>query len=571
MDTKNISLVTQEIFSTIDGNLESIISLFPLQYKRQYDAISYIINHLNNIRIQPQESQSLINELEEELKEITELTNAFKELKKLTEAELLQICTEIAELIKNNTLEEINTKIEYFAKISESELEKEYQTKITETQHKAVEQKEQSKEDLEKALEEYLEKKYVLLLNSKNSEEEQQEIIAKYKKEVESLNKENRRNLQNQKHTQRTGKEITNIEEHKLVKAGILTQEEIISYYELLNTLGEYSSITEEDNEETSLVKKLFDAARNFYENNPTQGLQELMEIPYQKASELDRIDNIVFDSDEDNNKDYNLLTCMIACGGVLTLQKLINENKIDNFKKEELDLVVALFKKDTEILSKNHEIKLNNEIGKFLLKTSKPTYELKELIPFINIRDLGNEVFVLAALQKEIDIMKKVDKEIITSEYISEALTISIYTNNIEIITYLLSLEKTNINEKNANGYTPLYLAFALNKFEMVELLLTHESINVNEKDAIGNTPLHQANNYNYFPIVELLLSHKDINIHKKNSHNDTPLDLATNKPEIVKLLNDYKESHKVSTISQDQEVQILGEEYNCNAFDGA
>ncbi len=45
MDTKNISLVAQEIFSTIDGNLESIISLFPLQYKRQYDAISYIINH----------------------------------------------------------------------------------------------------------------------------------------------------------------------------------------------------------------------------------------------------------------------------------------------------------------------------------------------------------------------------------------------------------------------------------------------------------------------------------------------------------------------------------------------
>ncbi|HJD59017.1 MAG TPA: hypothetical protein LFV92_07800 [Rickettsia endosymbiont of Ceroptres masudai] len=287
---------------------------------------------------------------------------------------------------------------------------------------------------------------------------------------MESLNKENRQNLQNQEHIQRTGKEITNIEEHKLVKAGILTQEEItpyLSYYELLNTLGEYSSITEEDNEETSLVTKLFDAARNFYENNPTQDLQELMEIPYQKASdllkenilqlltnsqisfidvnyteasELDRMDNIGFDSDEDNNKDYNLLTCMIACGGVLTLQKLINENKIVNFKKEELDLVVALFKKDTEILSKNHEIKLNNEIGKFLLKTSKPTYELKELIPFINIRDLGNEVFVLAALQKEIDIMKKVDKEIITSDSISEALTISIYTNNIEIITYLLS-----------------------------------------------------------------------------------------------------------------------------------
>ncbi len=37
-----------------------------------------------------------------------------------------------------------------------------------------------------------------------------------------------------------------------------------MNYY----TLGEYSSITEEDNEETSLVKKLFDAARNFYEKS---------------------------------------------------------------------------------------------------------------------------------------------------------------------------------------------------------------------------------------------------------------------------------------------------------------
>ncbi|MCZ6901806.1 MAG: hypothetical protein O7C59_02790 [Rickettsia endosymbiont of Ixodes persulcatus] len=41
-----------------------------------------------------------------------------------------------------------------------------------------------------KALEEYLERKYVLLLNAKNSEEEKQETIAKYKKEVEGLNKE---------------------------------------------------------------------------------------------------------------------------------------------------------------------------------------------------------------------------------------------------------------------------------------------------------------------------------------------------------------------------------------------
>jgi hypothetical protein len=84
---------------------------------------------------------------------------------------------------------------------------------------------------------------------------------------------------------------------------------------------------------------------------------------------------------------------------------------------------------------------------------------------------------------------------------------------------------------------------------------------------------PLHQANSYNYFSIVELLLKHKDINIYKKNLHNSTPLDLATNKPEILKLLNDYKESHEISMVFQDQEqeVQTLGEEYSCDTFDGA
>ncbi|KIJ88381.1 ankyrin repeat domain-containing protein [Rickettsia asembonensis] len=71
---------------------------------------------------------------------------------------------------------------------------------------------------------------------------------------------------------------------------------------------------------------------------------------------------------------------------------------------------------------------------------------------------------------------MKKVDKEIVTSEYISEALTISIYTNNIEIITYLLSLEKTNINAKDEDGDTPLHQATAANNPEIMELYLSME-----------------------------------------------------------------------------------------------
>lgn len=50
-----------------------------------------------------------------------------------------------------------------------------------------------------------------------------------------------------------------------------------------------------------------------------------------------------------------------------------------------------------------------------------------------------------------------------------------------------------------------------------MVELLLKHKSINVNEKDPNDNTPLYLAIALNKLEMVGLLLKHKDINIYKK------------------------------------------------------
>ncbi|CAK6514093.1 hypothetical protein [Rickettsia helvetica] len=64
------------------------------------------------------------------------------------------------------------------------------------------------------------------------------------------------------------------------------------------------------------------------------------IDVNYIEASALDRIDNIEI------KPHYKLLECIIASGCPLTLQKLINDNKIDKFKKEELDLVVVLLKK---------------------------------------------------------------------------------------------------------------------------------------------------------------------------------------------------------------------------------
>ncbi|BBJ31821.1 hypothetical protein RAS_09300 [Rickettsia asiatica] len=118
--------------------------------------------------------------------------------------------------------------------------------------------------------------------------EEKIEIINEYKLSLENLNKQNIQNLQKQQNDLRGEKEITNVEEHKLVKDGIVIKEEIepyLSNYELLNTLGECSNLANEEN--IFLVKKLFENARNFYPDNSLQGLKELMELPYKKAIDL--------------------------------------------------------------------------------------------------------------------------------------------------------------------------------------------------------------------------------------------------------------------------------------------
>ena len=38
---KDINVVGQEFFATIEGNIDSIINLFPLQYEKQKEVIIY--------------------------------------------------------------------------------------------------------------------------------------------------------------------------------------------------------------------------------------------------------------------------------------------------------------------------------------------------------------------------------------------------------------------------------------------------------------------------------------------------------------------------------------------------
>ncbi|EAY03066.1 ankyrin repeat protein, putative [Trichomonas vaginalis G3] len=64
------------------------------------------------------------------------------------------------------------------------------------------------------------------------------------------------------------------------------------------------------------------------------------------------------------------------------------------------------------------------------------------------------------------------------------------------------------DINEKDGNEETALYIAVSNNSKETVDILLSHGA-NVNEKIKYGNTALHIATHFNYKEMTELLLSH--------------------------------------------------------------
>ncbi|WP_341794902.1 hypothetical protein [Rickettsia endosymbiont of Rhinocyllus conicus] len=249
MKEKDNLSISQELYGMILINLKSIIqNIFPLESNKQEDIIKYIVEQITSIGLIQKNSD--YSGLDDEIEEINQAIIDYCKYKKITKEEQKNIYTQTAELIKNGILKNIkqNTKLE-----PSTELEKEYLNR----------------------------------LDQATSPDEKKVIISQYKLEIEAFNKQIAQNLQKKQDDLRDNKEITNVEEHKLVKEGIVTKEEIepyLSNYELLNLLAENSSLTNEEN--TPLVKRLFEIARNFY-SNPSQGLKELMELPYQKASSL--------------------------------------------------------------------------------------------------------------------------------------------------------------------------------------------------------------------------------------------------------------------------------------------
>ena len=86
------------------------------------------------------------------------------------------------------------------------------------------------------------------------------------------------------------------------------------------------------------------------------------------------------------------------------------------------------------------------------------------------------------------------------------------------EIVEYLISHPKINVNKESNSGKTPLYLACLKEKGEIVKILLKDERVSVNKEDALGVTPLYTACRWGKEEIVKILFaSGREIDTTKK------------------------------------------------------
>ncbi|UXP32319.1 ankyrin repeat domain-containing protein [Reichenbachiella agarivorans] len=96
-------------------------------------------------------------------------------------------------------------------------------------------------------------------------------------------------------------------------------------------------------------------------------------------------------------------------------------------------------------------------------------------------------------------------------------------FLGNVEAIKGHMAA-KTDLNQKDAYGSTPLHIAATFGKTE-VAVLLIEGGANLNERSADGSTPLHTAAFFGRTDIVKALLKNKaDVTV--RNSYNATALE---------------------------------------------
>ena len=118
--------------------------------------------------------------------------------------------------------------------------------------------------------------------------------------------------------------------------------------------------------------------------------------------------------------------------------------------------------------------------------------------------------------------------------------LHISCYEGKKEIVEYLISHPKINVNKENEDGKTPLWIACWYGREEIVKILLKDERVNVNKESKSGYTPLFSACVNGKEEIVKILLKVERVNVNKEDHRGATPLHWAcyNGREETVKIL---------------------------------
>ncbi|KAI6182263.1 hypothetical protein M3Y97_00361200 [Aphelenchoides bicaudatus] len=104
----------------------------------------------------------------------------------------------------------------------------------------------------------------------------------------------------------------------------------------------------------------------------------------------------------------------------------------------------------------------------------------------------------------------------------------------NSEIILRNLLVAGADINEKDSNGRTSLFIAASNNKTDVCQILLENNA-DSNLTDNEGNTCLHAAVSHGSIKTVELLLNDSDVNVLAVNNLQRNALHLTANVPGIL------------------------------------
>jgi len=115
------------------------------------------------------------------------------------------------------------------------------------------------------------------------------------------------------------------------------------------------------------------------------------------------------------------------------------------------------------------------------------------------------------------------------------------------------------NINEKDKNNHSLIYLATFRNNTEIVRLIIDYADshkflLKLNEKDGDGLYPLLRASFNNNIEIIQILMEYADnnniiLNVNDKTKYGEYPIYCATykNSLDLVKILMEYCSKHNI------------------------